>query len=32
MFTNETLAGFDGVMFVSNSDEGVISYWRVDQS
>ena len=22
MFTNETLAGFDGVMFVSNSDEG----------
>ena len=23
MFTNATLAGFDGVMFVLNSDEGV---------
>lgn len=23
MFTNETLSGFDGVMFVSNSEEGV---------
>ena len=25
MFANETLAGFDGVMFVLNSDEGRLS-------
>ncbi len=24
MFTDKTLSGFDGVMFVSNSDEGML--------